>query len=98
MERNFTISDPQLSDVYDAASSVQVELLTLAEMAQVVGCQSDDPKKAADVVIGMGCLMERLAMALDPVLAAMDPNGGVVTETRDSYLARHPELKVVRDA
>jgi hypothetical protein len=79
MERKFILSESQLNELYDQASCVQVELLTLAEMAQEVG-NSCTGKRAIDVVIGLGFLLERLGNALDPVLNGFDQNGGVLRE------------------
>jgi len=79
MERNFILSESQLIELYDQAACVQAEVLTLAEMAQEVGSLGTG-KRAADVVIGLGFLLERLGNALDPVLNGLDQNGGVVRE------------------
>jgi len=79
MERKFILSESQLIELYDLASCVQVEILTLADMAQAVGTSCTE-KRAADVVIGIGYMLERLGKALDPVLNGFDQNGGVLRE------------------
>jgi len=61
MERMYLISESRLRETSQAASSAHCELAALSSMIDIVGCQCPDPNKIADMFIGLGLIVERIA-------------------------------------